>query len=652
METVRVRYEKEKIMTLYKKIAILVSGIIILMLSTLMYINYTTSKQNMLDSLYETTVNNISSLSSRLEKAKKSEAYITSVIDAAFDGGYYELIEYSLNDGSFAYKQAIHNSSEDVPAWFISFADIDAQKVSVTISSGWETLGKLSVIGDRSIVYKTLYDMFMNTLLLFLFFVTASLLVLAILLHILLKPLKDIQNQAEAIVESKFLILEHLPTTKEFKNVALAMNSMVARVEEIFTKADSALKKNNELLYQDSVTKLFNRRYLMLKLTELLESESELSRGVCIFISLDSIEQLSKLRGQMKTHELLKSFAEILQTQTQTCEEKILTRVNETEFTLILLDIDLQATKSILTEIEKGFELLLNAYDIDRSILQTSYGVYAFERSVSISELLTKTDNALLAAQADEVENISIYEESQSKTALTKMQWQEVFEHTLAEKSVALKFWSVYNLKKSQAEHKVMTYTIVYKDREYNFGEFIAAATNFELVSKLAFVAVEKLFTQEQKELQTQSCSLRLSSQFLKDEESYSLLEKLFKQEAKNIKFSMIFEVSNSFALHHKTLLLSYIGLFKKYGFDFGINTFTFESDSLVYLQELHPHFIKADSRYLLDQTQESMDALQGVTDSLGIDIVATFVKDETSVQELEEKNISIIQGPVTDKYN
>ena len=652
METIRVRYEKEKIMTLYKKIALLVSSIIILMLSTVMYINYTTAKQNMLDSLYETTVNNIASISTRLEKAGRSEAYITSVIDSVFDGGYYELIKYKLSDDSYAYKQAISKSSEGIPSWFISLISIDAQKVSVDVSSGWENLGRLSVVGDRSVVYKTLYGMFLNTLILFFFFVSVSLLILAVMLHFLLKPLKEIQTQAEAIIDSKFLILDTLPSTKEFKNVALAMNSMVTRVEEIFTKANNAASKNKELLYQDSVTKLFNRRYLMLKLTELLESESEIGGGTCVLVSLDSIEQVNKLRGQIKTNKLLRDFANILNIETEYCEEKILTRVNEKEFTLILPSISAESTLGMLNEIEKQFDILLNENEIDRRILKTSYGVYAFESSEHISELLTKTDNALLQAQADEVQNIALYEESQTKRALTKRQWHQILEETLQEKSISLKFWTVYNLKSTLLEHKVMTYTIVNQGKEYLFGDFIAAATNFELVSKLTLLAIMELFTQEQRELEGKSCSMRLSSQFLKDKETYSILETLFKKQAKKLNFAMIFEVSNSFALHNQTLLLSYVNLFKKYGFAFGINTFTSESASLAYLQESHPRFIKADSRFLLDQTKESMDALQGVTDSLGIEIIATFVRDEKETQALQEKSISIIQGPATDKYN
>ena len=44
------------------------------------------------------------------------------------------------------------------------------------------------------------------------------------------------------------------------------------------------------------------------------------------------------------------------------------------------------------------------------------------------------------------------------------------------------------------------------------------------------------------------------------------------------------------------------------------------------------------------------MSALQVITDSLGIDIIATFVKTDDELKEIENRHISIVQGPITDK--
>jgi len=50
-------------MTLFKQMALAVSLIIVTILGAVMVINYQSARHDMIDSLYETTVNNISSLS-------------------------------------------------------------------------------------------------------------------------------------------------------------------------------------------------------------------------------------------------------------------------------------------------------------------------------------------------------------------------------------------------------------------------------------------------------------------------------------------------------------------------------------------------------------------------------------------------------------
>ncbi len=639
-------------MTLYKQIALLVSSIIVIMLSSVMYINYTTAKQNMLDALYETTVNNISTIGALLADAGEDKVLINSIIDSELDGGYYKLIEYRLNSNDFGYKKVSSSELKDVPVWFREFTNIKVPLIQMEVTSGWKILGSLKIRGDSAIVYKTLYKMFTNMVQLFTVFSLISLLVLALLLHFILKPLKSIQYQAEAVIDNKFIHINKVPYTQEFKEVVVAMNSMVKRVEEVFHKAHEATKRNSELLYNDTVSKLFNRRYLMLKLTEILESDNEIIGGISIFISLESIENLTKTHGQVATDKFLYSFAQVLLQNTNKYEEGLVARVNISEFTILAIPCTRQEAESLIETIEKHFYLLVQEHKIESEVLQSSYGVYDFSTSSSISELLTKTDSALLQAKADEASNVCFYEEKEKKLALAKTEWYDILKNVISEKSLQLKFWNTLNIKEKSLYHKVMTFSLLHKDQEYFFGDFIAPASNFNLVSKLSFLSIEKLFIEEHKELQTQVCSVRLTSEFLKDKSTYEALSRLFKKYTKNLQFQVNFEVSNSLAINSSNLVDNYNKLFKKYGFGFGINSFTTEADDLGYLQDCNPQFIKADRRFLLDQPQVSLDALHGLSNALEIDIIATFVQSKEDVEKLEDKGIIFLQGPITENYN
>ena len=636
-------------MTLFKQVALTVSLINIIMLGSVMYINYDSAKQDMLQTLYETTVNNISTLSSELSEGGEDNAYIKTIIDAEFDSGYFKSIEYELNNGTFQYIQIDNNPVEGVPLWFIDFTNIKLEKIKKDVSSGWNILGKVQVLGDTNIVYQALYKMFIKLLYLFVISLTVSLMVFSILLHYVLKPLKGIQSQAEAILQNKFIIVKKEPYTTEFKDVVKGMNLMVKKVEDIFEKANESAKRNQELLYSDPVTKLFNRRYLMIKLPELIQHENRENGGISLFISLNSIEIINKIIGQREAQEFLQGFSRILNNSLKEYEERLIARVNDMDFIVVLPSCKSQDIDFIVTQINEEFTQLRNKNNIDKDSLFLNLGLYKYKSTTKVEELLTKTDTALLNAVAQEQSNSYFYEDS-TDIAFGKNQWHSIISDAIANNKFELKFWTTMDSSSKKLIHKVMTFSInADNNEEYSFGDFIAPAINFGLVSEIYNVVLKDIFSNTHKELENSVCSIRLSNEFMKDVNSLGKLSELFDKKSKNLNFKLYFEVSNSFAINNRLLVKSFVTLFEKYNFSFGINSFTAESSDYTYLKELNPSFLKADTIFLLDQSKESMSALQVITDSLGIDIIATFVNSQEKIKLLGDNKITIIQGPATD---
>lgn len=638
-------------MTLFKQMAFVVSIIIITMLSGVMYINYESAKKDMITSLYETTVNNISTLTNNLAEAGDDTALITTFIDSEFDGGYYKLIAFKSSDGEFLYKQEDSAPIEDVPLWFVESTDIKLESITADVSSGWSISGEVTVLGDTAIVYKALYEMFIKLLYMFVVFVTVSLIVLSIMLHFILKPLKEVQKQAEAILNNEFVIQEKVPYTTEFKGVVKGMNAMVKKVEDIFSKANEAAQRNSELLYNDPVTKLFNRRYLMLKLPDLIKLENKTEGGTILFIALSSVEIISKSIGNREADEMLLKVGDGLRDLSKKFDDRVVARVNSTEFTLMLPDCESGEASDIAQRINRHFDKLIQKYEIDHSTIFINIGLYRYKPSVSLADLLTRADSALSNAKANETDNTYLYEEKDDENAMGKEQWRNIIEESINQNHFALKFYSTLNIASKNIDHKVMTFTIDDgADKRYFYGDFIAPAINLGLVNKMYIVALQKLITMEQDELKGALCSIRLSNEFIKDSQAYSELSSLFRKYAKTLKFKLFFEVSDSFAVNNTKGVKSFVDLFSQYNFGFGINSFTGESSDYAYLKELNPAFIKADTPFLLDQSKDSMSALHVITDSLGINIIASAVNTKDELEKLTQLHINIVQGPITDK--
>ena len=637
-------------MTLFKQMAIAISIMIIILLSTVMVINFQSSKKDMIQNLYENTVNNISTLTSKLAEAGDDSAIILTTVDSEFDSGYYKMIDFKSNDGKSDYKQIDNKQVEGIPLWFVEFTNIQLDSVTADVSSGWTILGVVTVQGDTGIVYKALYKMFLNLSYIFIIAVAVSLIILNILLRFILKPIFNLQHQAESILKNEFIIQDKVPFTTELKDVVKAMNTMVNKVEIIFDKANETVKKNQELLYNDPITKLYNRRYLMIKLPNLLKELNKNNGGSIIMIALSGAEIINQSLGRRDADNMFLSFANHLRKVCNNYPEKVITRVNGTEFVIVVSDCGIDEASDIVSQINEYFDKLLKENEIESENVFINLGIYKYKPDVSIGDLLTKADTALITAKSKENENIHLYEEKEDNNALGKDEWRKIIENTIIDNHFVLNFWTTLNAKKHEITHKVMTFIINNgKDKKYFYGDFIAPAINLGLASKMYLVALEKLLSEDNIILYGSTCSIRMQSEFINDPNSFEELEKLFSKYIKKLNFKLSFEVTDSFAIHHTQVVKQYASLFSKYGFGFGINSFTGESKDYSYLKTLNPEFLKSDCSFLLDQPSSAMAAIHAITDSLGIEIIATFVKTKDELDSLASINIDSIQGPITD---
>jgi len=639
-------------MTLFKQIAITVSMIIIILLSSVMYINYNTTKNDIIETLYQTTVNNISTLSSKIAQASEDNAIIASTIDSEFDSGYYNKIEFISNTSSFKYTQIDNKKPENIPTWFIELTNLDLPLVSTNVTQGWNIIGKIIVIGDKNIAYTSLYKVFTNLFYLFLLFVSITLALLYIIIHFILKPLKAIQNQAENIAKNEFVVQDKIPFTTEFKDVVNAMNIMVKKVEYIFNQSTKTTKENKELLYIDHITRLYNRRYLMLKLLDTIKLENKTGGGCGILISLNGAEILNTKLGRVKTDEIFLEISNILKDSTRDYEHSIISRINATEFMLILPNCQNTNASNISNNINIKFAEILKKHNLDYNNIFINIAIYRYKSSIKIKDLLTYLDHALDISKAQEDSNIFIYENDNHIEVLQKEQWRGIINNSMSKNNFLLKTRKCINTKNNTLNHNVITFTIHNNDIEYLYGDFMPSAISFGLVSSMYCMVLNTILNDNKLHINNKNLTFRLSNEFLQDLNSFDNIKDIFKKFKTKDHINLIFEVHNIIAIKHTKILEKYIKLFNKYGYSFSINSFTNESNDFEYLKRLKPIYLKSDCAFLFDQPTASINSINTLANSLGIKLIATYVKELEDINKLKEIDIFNIQGPITDKLN
>lgn len=635
-------------MTLFKQLALIISFFMTTILIAVFTINLQATKTSVTEALYEDAKNTASSLSLSLGTANGDEDIMSTMIDANFDSGHYTNISlYDINN-TLIYER---NSEilTNVPNWFLNLIHIEIPYASAQVSSGWSPIGILTVESDSGYAYAQLFDTFQNFLLLFSGLAVVGLLLIAFFLRLVLKSLDNVKNQATAILDNEFIILKDIPKTIEFKEIVLTMNATVKKVQEIFEKANEALARNQELLYKDPTTHLYNRRYLMLNIENLTKEDNENDGGAIMLAAFKGAEILNKTLGRQKTDQLFLEVANIFQEYTKEYDQRIIARINGTEFTLLLPNAKTSASKNIAEQLTSSIKATINNLNIDTKKVGVNIGVCRYTKDMKISTIFTKADYALSQTNLYPIGNAQLFE-AKNSVAMGKEEWRGKIEDAIEQDYFALTFWPVYNDNSKKVVQKVMTFSM--QDDESNnfaYGNFIAPAITLRLIDDIYIHILEKLFQSSHVEIAKKECSIRIPPEFMKISNSYIDLEELFKTYASNSKMQLTFEISNNIVLQNIELVRSYVALFKQFGFRFGINSFNGASGDYSYLKLLNPNFIKADSAFLLDQTKESMMAIQVVTEALGIEVIATGVKTQEEFSSLKELDIYTIQGPLAE---
>ena len=649
MGSTQTQHEKENNMTLFKQIALILSILLIIILTTVLNLNFKAANASVQDRLYEDAKNTATSLSLSLGSANGDISMMSTMINANFDSGTYSYISLVDVDDVLLYERKSESEQLDLPAWFLSTTNIEAPVASANVSAGWSQVGILNVQGDVTYAYNALYTILKGLLISFSIIGIVGLLVLNLLLVVILKPLKEVQKQAEAVIRNEFILQDNIPYTTEFKDVVLGMNNMVSKVKAMFDKGNRELKRQKEMEYIDPVTKLRNRKYLIDKLPEYLKIDAVSKGGINMMISLSGAIEANEALGRKKADELFNDIAEIFTAQTEEHDNAIIARMNGTEFSILIPDCQSMHGLVIAETILTNSQFLIKKYELNNSETFLSIGLYEYNHKQSIGELLSHSDNALAQAKFKEW-NIHLNKAEDTVEVMGKNAWREILLNAIKYNSFSFVSWPVVDAQKKKLIHNVLSLTIkVDKETTYSYGQFMASANQIGLSDDIYRNVLTTLFKSPDSNLNYSTYSLRLPYEFLMLSNTYDEMKKLFASFALVLPFKLIIEMPDKLVNQNSELVQDYKRLFEKYTIDMGIFEFIGESHDYQYLQDLRPIYIKGEPNYFLSQNEQTLSALRLITDSVGISLIATGVMNDDTLEQLEAKEVHIVQGKVTD---
>uniref|UniRef100_A6VZ59 Diguanylate cyclase/phosphodiesterase n=1 Tax=Marinomonas sp. (strain MWYL1) TaxID=400668 RepID=A6VZ59_MARMS len=640
-------------MTLFRQLMMTIIAIFSLMLAVVMVINFNTTKGYLIGQLESTTQDSATSLSMSVSDFMAMEDYasVESSINAVFDSGYFSEVRIHVYDTDKNITRSNETKIDGVPNWFIQLIDFKVPVAKAVISNGWSELGQVYITGSAGYGYNQLWLASRDLLVSFFVIGAITLVIGSFALRYLFRPLAELEKQAEAIQQRRFIKTIVVPKTRELKSVVLSMNRMAEKLEKEFASEVETAQWLQAKAFKDPVSGLGNRHFFE---SQMKSHFAERERGIdgLVLISLADLGKLNNERGYESADMFIQSAADILTKKVSTLSSfSTLARLSGADFVLLIPNFDHSQLTKVVDDIMS--ELMeLNTAGISYSAAVANIGAVTIDGSVERSSAMSQADAALREAKREGSNSSKVFDLNMGQDmAISKTAWKEILESAIRHKSFKLKKQKITTLDETPTIlHEEVFMGLEHAGKEYHAGYFIGLAELFDLGSQIDQVIIGRVIEYIKSRQLTVPLTVNLSASSYAKPAFITWLDKTLSNLNVDVKSKLMFEISEQSVLIEETQANELAQMLKTQRVQFGIDNVGKQFSAFQYLQTLMPDYVKVDSSYTrmaAGKESESffMHTLCKMFGSLNIEVIATGVESEKQWIALKRFDVSGGQG-------
>jgi diguanylate cyclase (GGDEF)-like protein len=586
-------------------------------------------------------------------------AVMNSMVDAIFDRGYYRTISVVTVNGEPLIERSNPGAINGVPSWFVDYIDLRFPAAEALVMSGWKQAATVAVVSHPGHAYQELWKNFLDTLLLFSLTAVTTILLGIVAVYLLLKPLKRVEEQAEAICQKSFVIQEKLPRTRELCRVVEAMNRLAGKVNKFFTEQASLTERLREQAYKDPVTALGNRRYFDRQLQSSLESREESLGGTVLLLELNQLKHINTTSGYQAGDVLLHRTAELVQTRLADSSTCFLSRLSGAGFGIVVEGIDSLEADALANSLSRDL-LQLHTEDFVKDGNIAHIGLTMWKPGDSMSDVLAEADNALRTAQVSGDNAWHRYEpiNEAPRSIPGAGQWHSYLKQAISSASAALCAQPVLEFTEegNTLLHKEVFLRL--PDENGNIltaGIFMPVAERSGLAADLDRLAVGKLLDYLSAN-PADSCryAVNLTASSLHDTALVEWLCRELQADSERNR-RLVFEFPESGVLRNIDTTRTVVEKLSALGCNCGIDHFGRGFNSFGYLRSLGVQYLKIDGSYTRNIHHETdnqflIKALADTAHSVDIQVIAVAVESRQELDAIRTLNVDGVQGYLVGK--
>lgn len=590
---------------------------------------------------------NAVTLALSMTQLSKDPVTLDLLLSAQFDSGHYQYITLLDPNGKILSERINNNSQTYAPKWFVDLIPLQVEVGIADIQDGWSQFGTLKLESNKTFAYNELWDATLRIALWVILIGLVSCYLGGQILKKVLRPLDDVVEQAEAIGESRFVMIS-APKTKEFKAVVNAMNTLSNRVKKTISEESARLDQLRLENNYDHITGLMNHDYFIKKVNANINDQEYFNEGVMVVTRILNIGEIDQLIGYKETNNLLHSIGGALQSECETNSALCASRLSGADFALFSNQPDdaYQLGKLVTSLFEKIGKI-------------TNHNLTA--RFFTVSTNITRLDSAeaIINSAHHVLDNIGTEIESNLHIINSGehdqyqdnnlREWRKLLTSSLDNKRVKLESYPVINQNGDLIHYESPVRLQLTNDSKWlSAGEFISWAMKLNLISRVDELvlqtAIDSLING------AMPIGLNISANAICDPTFVETATTRIKVQTQ-IANKLYFEIPEQSAFDHLPEFRRFCSAVKALGCKVGIEHVGARISRLGELHDIGLDYIKIDASVIRDinTNEANKTLLRGlcmIAHSIGVVAIAEGVQNDNEVATLKQIGIDGMTGP------
>lgn len=594
------------------------------------------------EQLRSKNADNATALALALSQQNADAVMVELTVSALFDSGHYALIRVVDPLGKVIVERAAAPVTQAVPEWFVKALPLTAAPGQAQISNGWNQLGTLTLISTSRFAYEALWKSVLQLMLALGLSGLVGGYLGTLILRRLREPLQRVINQASAISERRFVLID-VPDVPELKQLATAMNGMVTRLKSMFDEEAQRLEVLRVAANYDPLTGLANRTFFLVQLLDSLDSE-EATGGTLLLARVADFAALSHRLGTATSQDLLKAFAQVLGQRADQAHG-VAARIGDADFAL-LLPSQIKA-RGVAEELLRA---LAEAIAPWAGRVPVAYiGMGKLKRGQDIAGLLAHASTALAIAETQGLN--AIHEAADENASASMAETANLVRSALEQGKARLAPLPLLDLKGALLHHECPLELMTEELEEWQpASRFTEIAESFQLTHLFDLTAFRLGLDKLRSEPDLAGVAINLAGRSLREPGfSQKILGLLRKNPG--LAHRVWIETPEAAVIDHMDDFRAWGAEIRKTGARIGLDHFGRHYSSAGVLHDLALDFLKIDASFIRGlqystDNQVFLKDLAAVAHKMSMQVYATGVIDRAELAALGAAGIDGAVGP------